>query len=181
MYALHTNPALMKKWMVFKTEALIAFTHDLASKVRKYHPSLQTVRNIYARVVLEPQSQEWFAQSYDRFLKAYDYTAIMAMPRMEEIPSDQADAWLKSLIHVAATHPNGLKRTIFELQSVDWRKEASGEDRAVPTEELSSQMKLLVSQGALNFGYYPDDFVTNTPDVNMLHRDFSLQTYPDRP
>lgn len=180
IHTLHADPVLMKKWMAFKTEALIAFTQDLAAEARVYRPSLQTVRNIYARVVLEPESQEWFSQNYDRFLHAYDYTAIMAMPRMEEVPSDQSEEWLKKIVSVVSSHTDGLKHTIFELQSVDWRKEDSG-DRAIPAEELGSEMRLLASEGALNFGYYPDDFKTNTPDASMLHQDFSLQTYPYRP
>lgn len=181
MHALHADPVLMKKWMVFKTEALIAFTQDLAVQARLYRNSLQTVRNIYARVVLEPESQEWFAQNYDRFLHAYDYTAVMAMPRMEKVPSEQSGEWLKSIIDVASSRPDGLQHTIFELQSVDWTKTDTGQDRAVPADELGSQMRLLASEGALNFGYYPDDFKTNTPDASMLHQDFSLQTYPYRP
>jgi hypothetical protein len=42
-------------------------------------------------------------------------------------------------------------------------------------------MRLLARNGALNFGYYPDDFVTDTPRADQLHRDFSLQAYPYLP
>jgi biofilm PGA synthesis lipoprotein PgaB len=39
-------------------------------------------------------------------------------------------------------------------------------------------MRLLLRLGALNFGYYPDDFVAGLPDQHALHKVFSLQSYP---
>ena len=174
------NPAMLKKWTNFKTTTLINFTHDLASHAAKYHAPIKTVRNIYAPVVLNPQSEEWFAQNYERFLDAYDYTAIEAMPKMENIPDSEANDWLLRLVATASRHPNGLSKTVFELQSVDWREKDS-DDRVIPTEELGAQMRLLARHGALNLGYYPDDFINNTPDVSVLHKDFSLQTYPYQP
>ncbi len=174
--AIRAKPRLMKKWTKFKTEALIQFTLELAQHVRTYRPEIKTVRNIYAPVALQPESQEWFSQSYDRCLKAYDYTAVMAMPNMENVPEDIADVWMQQLIIVASLRRGGLQRTFFELQAVDWRKQSEGTERAIPTEVLASEMRSLAQQGALNFGYYPDDFVTNTPDAAILHKDFSLQT-----
>ena len=100
---------------------------------------------------------------------------------MEEVPEGDTDAWLKNLVDIAARRPDGLRHTVFELQAVDWRKDANGTDRAIPTEVLAAQMRLLARNGALNFGYYPDDFVTNNPDVDTLHPDFTLQAYTHRP
>ncbi|MBV8061120.1 MAG: poly-beta-1,6-N-acetyl-D-glucosamine N-deacetylase PgaB, partial [Alphaproteobacteria bacterium] len=70
---------------------------------------------------------------------------------------------------------NGLARTIFEFQAVDWDKQQAGENRAIPTDELAGQMRLVASLGGKHFGYYPDDFAANTPDVNMLRPAFSPQ------
>jgi hypothetical protein len=42
-------------------------------------------------------------------------------------------------------------------------------------------MRLLLRLGALNFGYYPDDFLIDHPNQGRLHRDFSLQSYPATP
>jgi biofilm PGA synthesis lipoprotein PgaB len=39
-------------------------------------------------------------------------------------------------------------------------------------------MRLLLRMGALNFGYYPDDFIAGLPDQRTLHPAFSLQSYP---
>ena len=179
--AIRANPDSLKKWTDFKTEALIAFTKELTDRVKLYRQPIKTVRNIYAPVVLQPESAEWFAQDYDRFLQAYDYTAIMAMPEMENVSEGDAHAWLDRLVAHAKQRPQGLDHTIFELQAVDWRKESKGEDRALDTAEVGARMRLLEQQGALNFGYYPDDFVTNTPDADVLHKDFSLQTYAYTP
>lgn len=179
--AIRASPRLMAKWTKYKTNALIAFTQDIANHVRAVRPKIVTVRNIYAPVALQPESQTWFAQNYDHFLNAYDYTAVMAMPAMENVPEDIAEAWMQALVAVAANHRNGLKRTFFELQAVDWRKQSEGGERAIPTQTLAAEMRYLKQQNALNFGYYPDDFVTNTPDAAVIHKDFSLQTNTNTP
>jgi poly-beta-1,6-N-acetyl-D-glucosamine N-deacetylase len=179
--AIRADPAAMQKWTSFKTEALIGFTQELAARARLFLSPPKTARNIYARPVLDPSSEAWFAQSFDRFLEAYDYTAIMAMPLMEEVPPKDAEAWLKRMVAVVATRPLGLRRTIFELQAVDWRKHQDEPDRKIPTATLGREMRLLSEIGAVNFGYYPDDFVEDHPAAARLHRDFSLQFYPYRP
>jgi biofilm PGA synthesis lipoprotein PgaB len=179
---IRANPELMDKWTAFKTQALIDFTKDLTRVASRYHAPLVTVRNIYAPLILNPNSEEWFAQDYKLFLKNYDYTAIEAMPEMENVPDADADAWFAKLVKTAKNaDPEALKRTFFELQAVDWRKAKEGEDRTIPTEVLGKQMRYLALHSAMNFGYYPDDFATNTPDESVLHKDFSLQAYPYRP
>lgn len=179
--AIRADPAAMQRWTSLKTETLIAFTQELTARARRYRSPLATARNIYARPVLDPSSEVWFAQSFDRFLEAYDYTAIMAMPLMEDVAPRNVEAWLRRLVGVVAARPLGLKRTIFELQAFDWRKRPDGSDRKIPTSTLGRQMRLLARLGALNFGYYPDDFIDDHPDAARLHRDFSLQSYPYRP
>lgn len=179
--AIRADPAAMQRWTRLKTDTLIAFTQELTEHARRFRSPLATARNIYAPPVLDPSSEAWFAQSFDRFLETYDYTAIMAMPLMEGVPARDAEAWLRRLVTVVATRPLGLKRTIFELQAVDWRKHQDEPDRKVPTATLGHEMRLLSGLGALNFGYYPDDFIADHPVAARLHRDFSLQSYPYRP
>ena len=176
--AIRADPNAMRRWTQFKTDALIEFTGELTAQAKLYRTPLLTVRNIYALPVLDPHSEEWFAQDLDRFLEAYDYTAIMAMPSMENVPKRDADAWLRRLVATVATRPQALKHTIFELQAFDWRNPATGNGIKIPTEALAQQMRLLLRLGALNFGYYPDDFIAGHPDERLLHGDFSLQSYP---
>ncbi len=180
--ALRADPATLDKWTNFKTRALIDFTNDLTRHMARYRSPLTTVRNIYATPVLKPNSEEWFAQNYQAFLHNYDYTAIEAMPAMENVPESDADEWFATLVKTATqTEPDALRKSVFELQSVDWRKAKIGEDRRIDASVLSKQMRYLALHSATNFGYYPDDFITDTPRATEIHKDFSLQTYPYRP
>jgi biofilm PGA synthesis lipoprotein PgaB len=175
---IRNDPETMRRWTRFKTDALIGLTDELTAIVRRHRMPLLTARSIFAGPILDPAAEAWFAQDIDRFLSSYDYAAVMAMPQMENVPADRSDAWLADLIAAVARHPDGLKRTIFELQAVDWRKRGDAGDPRIPTATLARQMRMLTSAGALNFGYYPDDFAAGHPNAPALHRDFSLQSYP---
>jgi biofilm PGA synthesis lipoprotein PgaB len=176
--AIRGNRELLARWTSFKTDAIIQFTAELAQHVRIYRSPIRTVRNIYARPVLQKESVQWFAQDYDRFLAEYDMVAVMAMPLMEGIPRKEAQAWLGRLVRQAKARPTGLKRTLFELQSVDWNRRSLATGHNVPTEDLAAQMRFLERQGALNFGYYPDDFLHDHPRAELIHPVMSLQSHP---
>lgn len=165
------SPEQMRKWTDRKTQALIEWTDALTERVRRYRPQVETARNLYAEVVMNPAAEAWYAQSLDAFLAHYDYTAVMAMPFMENAARPQR--WLHKLVSRVAEHPGGLSRTVFELQSVDWR-----DGTRVGSEVLRRQMHLLQRLGALNFGYYPDDFVAAYPEIDAIRPAFSLSTYP---
>jgi poly-beta-1,6-N-acetyl-D-glucosamine N-deacetylase len=154
-----------------KISVLTQFTEDLANTVRYYRPEIETARNLYARLVLQPNSSEWFAQSFPDFLRHYDYTAIMAMPYMEN--AEKPLVWLRSLVDQVAKHPGALRKTIFELQTVDWRTQEK-----LSTKEISVQIRLLQNLNAMNIGYYPDDFYLNHPNLKILKSTMSLQTFP---
>lgn len=175
---IRNSPKLLERWTSFKTDAMIQFTAELAQRVRLYRSPIRTARNIYARPVLDEKSVMWFAQDYDRFLASYDMVAVMAMPLMEEIPRKNALAWLGRLVAQAKARPDGLKRTFFELQSVDWNKRSLATGHNLPSEDLAAQMRFLERQGALNFGYYPDDFLHDHPRANVIHPIMSLQSHP---
>ena len=168
---IRNDPVLLKKWTGLKTRYLTEFSLELAGVVRQFQPQLKTARNLYAEAALNPDAEEWFAQSLADFLGNYDYTAVMAMPYMEN--AEQPLPWLKGLVHEIAQHPGALQETVFELQSFDWRTSTK-----VDSHELARQMKLLQLQGALNFGYYPDDFMNDSPEFDVIKPYFSLQTFP---
>ncbi len=172
--AIRADAALKAQWSRFKTRHLAEWTDELTETVRIWRPTVKTARNLYARPVLEPRSEAWTAQSLDVFLEHYDYAAVMAMPYMEN--ARHPERWLRRLVQSVAGHPEGLQRTVFELQSVDWRKGG----KPLPSETLARQMRLLQSLGALNYGYYPDDFPAGHPRTEVLHGAFSLQTHPFR-
>lgn len=168
---LRESPVLMREWTHRKTQALIAWTDTLTERVRRYRPEVKTARNLYAEVVMNPEAEAWYAQSLDAFLEHYDHAALMAMPYMEGAADPKR--WLHRLVSRVAAHPAGLSRTVFELQSVDWRNAAP-----IDTASLRRQMRLLLRSGALNFGYYPEDFIAGHPDIDAIKPALSLSTYP---
>ncbi|MGB8339071.1 MAG: poly-beta-1,6-N-acetyl-D-glucosamine N-deacetylase PgaB [Burkholderiales bacterium] len=168
---IRADPKLMAQWTALKTKELNSFTLELADRVKKYRPQIKTARNLYARVVTEPESEAWFAQSLPSFLETYDWVALMAMPYMEK--ASNPEEWLDELVRIIGKRPGALKKTVFELQSVDWENNAP-----LPAEKLQAQMRRLQLTGALNFGYYPDDFVHSLPQVNIIAPALSLREYP---
>jgi biofilm PGA synthesis lipoprotein PgaB len=169
--AIRQDQAFFRRWSRLKTEALAEFTDELTERVRRFRPDVITARNIYARAVLDPRAEKWLAQSMETFLRHYDFTAIMAMPYLEK--AEKPRQWLDSLVKTVAAHEDGLKKSVFELQSVRWDP-----DEKLKTPLLNGQMKRLQRQGAVNFGYYPDDFISNHPQIEKIRPAISLQTYP---
>ncbi len=163
------QPPLRARWTRLKSRALIDFTQELVAQVRHYRPRLKSARNIYARPLLQPHSEEWFAQRLEDFLAAYDYTAVMAMPYMEG--AEQSLPWLRQLLD--SVPPQHYPRMVFELQAVDWRSSTP-----LSGNELAAQMRLLQRRGALNFGYYPDNFLSNQPAFAAIKGAMSLEEYP---
>lgn len=154
-----------------RTQELIDFTLELKRAAERWRPKLKTVRNLYARPVLEPQSEAWFAQRLDTFNRAYDYTALMAMPWMEG--SRQPERWLDRLVAAARAHDPQLTQTLFELQTVDWRSR-----RPIPAERLKAQVRRLLAQGVRHLGWYPDDFVADLPSTADAREALSARSFP---
>ena len=100
----------------------------------------------------------------------------MAMPLMESVPADESDAWLTRLVNAVAARPGALDKTIFELQARDWDRKPQ---RAVSDSQLAQWMRVLQLNGVKNYGYYPDDFINNQPDISRIRPVFSSYWYPD--
>lgn len=167
--AIRASPELRRRWAENKTAYINAFTIKLADKLRTYQPVLLTARNLYAQPILDPGSEEWFAQGLQSFLATYDFTAVMAMPYMEGAPD--AQKWLAELMRKVQAVPGALNKTVFELQSRDWK---TGEP--IPAKILAAQLRQLHLAGARNFGYYPDDFHQNMPEEAIIKPAISVET-----
>jgi poly-beta-1,6-N-acetyl-D-glucosamine N-deacetylase len=178
--ALRADPAIMSRWTRFKTAALTGFTNELTAIVRRERPRARTARNLFAMPLLDPGSEAWFGQNFDDALAAYDHVAVMAMPMMENVPAAETEAWLGRVVAQAARRPEGLARTIFELQATDWRRKVDEPGRRIPDELLVRKLRELVRAGALSFGYYPDDFAKGHPDVAQLGAVMSLRWFQYR-
>ncbi|HCM9498051.1 TPA: poly-beta-1,6-N-acetyl-D-glucosamine N-deacetylase PgaB [Enterobacter asburiae] len=160
-----------------KSQTLIGFTHALSLAVKHIRgPQIKTARNMFALPILQPESEAWFAQNLDDFLAEYDWTVPMAMPLMESVPADESDVWLTRLVKAVAARPGALDKTIFELQARDWDQKPQ---RAVADSQLAQWMRVLQLNGVKNYGYYPDDFLNNQPDISRIRPEFSSYWYPD--
>lgn len=160
-----------------KTQDLIQLTHQLTDALKPYFLrgsySLKTARNLYASVITNPNAEEWLAQNLKTLTDNYDTTAIMAMPYMENeqaISQKEAYQWFTSLIeNVKAQAP--LEKVLFEFQAVNWRTQ-----KPIPESELIDWMTLLQKNHIYSYGYYPDNFLTNQPDMSKMKPYFSVNT-----
>ncbi|MCK9607291.1 MAG: poly-beta-1,6-N-acetyl-D-glucosamine N-deacetylase PgaB [Methylomonas sp.] len=162
---LHADATFRMIWAQHKTELIAQLTDVLTDRVKFYKPSIKTARNLFALPILNESSEEWYAQSLANFLNHYDYVAVEAMPFMEQAKNPQD--WLQILINKIAAYPQGLQKTIFELQTVDWEKR-----QPVTSAVFIEQVRLLEKNGAQHIGYYPDNFHIDHPNSQALKKLF---------
>jgi biofilm PGA synthesis lipoprotein PgaB len=159
-----------KKWMRVKTKTLFDLTETLKEVVRYYRPNALFARTLYAGVVTDPESEEWFGQNYAESLKAYDYTVIMAYPALERVGDPVR--WLKRLVEICAAHPQGLEKTVFKVQTYDWAKK-----RWIGAKIVDQWLRALVAAGAHHVAYYPDDYTVNQPDEKVIRPMMSTEKF----
>lgn len=169
--ALENNPELAMKWSRYKTETLIDFTTSLMEEVRKYRPEALFGRNLYSIVLSKPESEKWFSQDYELFLKNYDYVIVMAYPQMEKIK--QPSAWLEELVDKAKLSNQGLEKTVFKLQAYDW-----GNKLWIENDLLLHEIRDILSSGGRNIAYYPDNLWKDRPGLKVIRLEMSTKTYP---
>jgi biofilm PGA synthesis lipoprotein PgaB len=168
---INKDPVQADKLMRFKSQYLTSFTKELSNELKRYQPELKTARNMYGPALMSPESERWLSQNYSNFLASYDYTAVMAMPSMENVKN--ADAWLRLLVEKAKLTKNGLQKTVFELQATDWKLK-----QPIQNAVLKQQMQVLTKAGARHVGYYPDDFLKNQPEKEAIRPYISARSYP---
>ena len=168
------TPQEDREWTQRKTDQLIALTEYLKKAVRYYRPEALFCRNLYPPVLLDPKSEEWFAQNYQKTLDSYDYAVVMVYPYLEGIHGN-FKVWFKQLVDVARAHPKGIEKTVFKIQAFDWRRKVW-----INTDKLNEWLRALAADGAYNMGYYPDDFVEDHPRANVIREMMSTEDYPYR-
>ncbi|ACV26592.1 poly-beta-1,6-N-acetyl-D-glucosamine N-deacetylase PgaB [Kangiella koreensis] len=164
------SPSIIDEWTRIKTNALIDFTHELATILERYNGSVVTARNLYSQPIINRQAARWYAQDLSSFSDNYDITAVMAMPFMEQ--AKEPMQWLKQLLQHMEKLPNKNK-VVLELQTVDWRTQSKIKEKI-----LLEQMELFMRQGFIHFGYYPDDFINDHPRLNTIIKGISLSSVP---
>jgi biofilm PGA synthesis lipoprotein PgaB len=157
------------KWSKLKTKYLDSFAMQLAQILREEQPGLLTARNLYAQVALNENAEEWYGQNLAQSIKKYDYTAIMAMPYMEQA-SDHKQFYDNILKNVKE-QKCGLERTVIELQTINWRRN----DEPLSPFEISGTIRYLYEQGVNHIAYYPDNLFKNNPNPEMMRKDLSVK------
>lgn len=156
----------LQKWTTLKINYLDTFAMQLAQILRDEQPGLKTARNLYAQVALNKNAKEWYAQDLAESIKHYDYTAIMAMPYMEQ--ANNHKEFYETIVNNVKQIECGLERTVVELQTVDWRKN----DKPIESEELSDTIKNLYGLGVNHIAYYPDNQFNNVPNADLMKKTF---------
>lgn len=171
------NPAALHAWTRFKSQTLIGFTQHLSQAVKAIRGrQIKTARNIFALPIIAPASEERYAQNFDDFLTAYDWTVPTVMPPMGAMTVDKSNAWLVRLVNAVATRTGAINKTIFELQVSSTEQQ---QRNTLPDRDLVEWMRQLRLNGVNNYGYYPDDFIKNQPDISHIRPEFSSYWYPD--
>jgi biofilm PGA synthesis lipoprotein PgaB len=159
-------------WTDRKTDQLIALTEHLKKAVRYYRPEARFARNVYPSVLSDPPSESWFAQNYFKSLKAYDYTVVMVYPYLEGMKGN-FNGWFKRLVSTAQSYPQGIDKTIFKVQTFDWKRK-----KWLKPQMVNSWLSELVGDGAHHIAYYPDDFLENHPRADVIRLMMSTEDYP---
>ncbi|MCF9000208.1 poly-beta-1,6-N-acetyl-D-glucosamine N-deacetylase PgaB, partial [Acinetobacter nectaris] len=68
-------------------------------------------------------------------------------------------------------YPNGIRKSVVELQAVDWRQNS----KPIPSQELADTIKSLYQQGVMHVAYYPDDPITGHPDPTIMRQAFDFK------
>ncbi len=160
-----------------RDELEIEFTQQLAARVRMFRAPLSTARNLVVEAALNPEGEKRFARTLAAFAEDYDQVALMAMPVLEG--ATDPDARLAALIARVErmTGESGARRkVVFMLHNQ--QKYYSRAPQNLPGEVLARQMRALQLGGALNFGYYTDDFLHDRPSLARIAPAMSLRIYP---
>jgi biofilm PGA synthesis lipoprotein PgaB len=163
------NPELNERWIKAKTQALTQFALEMRAATQTYRKPISLARNYYAEVALNPNSEEWFAQSIVNGLDHFDWVALMAMPYMEKAANPTK--WLNNLVEKTQIYPKASKKLVYEFQAKDWNT-----GKPIPTKELIGWMRSMRIKGIFNYGYYPDDQFTNHPNIELLKQELSTKS-----
>lgn len=163
------NPELNERWIKAKTQALTQFSLEMRDAAQTYRKPISLARNYYAQVALNPNSEEWFAQSIANGLDYFDWVVLMATPYMENAANPAK--WLNNLVEKTRIYPKASKKIVYEFQAKDWNT-----GKPIPTKELIGWMRSMRVKGIFNYGYYPDDQFTNHPNIELLKQELSTKS-----
>ena len=95
---------------------------------------------------------------------------------MEGVDEKSADQWLIQLVNQIKSIPQAKDKSILELQAQNWQN--NGQHQAISSQKLAHWMSLFQLNGVKNYGYYPDNFLHNKPEIDVIRTEFSTAWYP---
>ena len=143
------------------------FALELAAIVRREHPDLKTARSLYRAPVLTPQATSQYAQAFKQMLSIYDFTVAAVAPGEDGCVPERA---LHEVLRLAANHPGGLTKTVFDLA-------APGCDRfaTLPGEPMAKTVSQLYGRGAQHIAFHPDPQVVDQQATAALAQVFAVK------
>ncbi len=163
------NATQRQAWTRLKTETLDRLIQQLGRQVRHYRPGCRMIRSIFAPLLHYPESERWFAQNYRDGLNVYDAILLLAYVEMEDV--SRPESWLEKLVERAEAQENGIEKTIFKLQAVDWEKQ-----RPVKARHLRNRLRHLARSGALHIAYGPDNPADDIPAGDAIRNALATPT-----
>lgn len=148
------------------------FIRRVEEKMTRFRAPLKmtAVLHIPASAVGEPGFFQRFAGEYRRSLDSCHFTAIYIAAQ-----ACSHHDFLDKLIAMAGKTDDAFKKSIFMLQYA-----RSGDRKTKPAQQLLRQMERLQQGKAFQYGYFPDDFINDAPDLYWIRKGLSLRTYPYR-
>ncbi len=159
--------------MLESVDYSIDFTKELTQNAEMFSGRLESIRLLNPAVVLRKEGTTDQSDTYAKALDFYDHTVIKAFAYTPKVKEPKK--WLEGLVKKVASYPDGLKKSTFMLQSMVVGDKRNG---YIDTAILIDQMKYLEFNKALNFGYYPDDYLNDRPKSSEIRKVFSLETFP---
>ena len=154
-------------------EDLSNFAQDLIARFRVHQPAILTTGTVAVPPMFTASSEQQFAAAIEDSLRHYDFVTLPLTSDRDGIA--QSAHGLEMLATRVGRIPGALKRTVFELSTIDARTQ-----KPIPSDQLVAQLATLRRNGARNFGYYPDQFDQNQPAFDIIRRAISLETNPGR-
>jgi biofilm PGA synthesis lipoprotein PgaB len=156
------------------TETIIDFTKNLMEGVENYNHEARFARNICPAAQDDAASKASFDRNYELSLQTYDLVVVKASPRIAG--ADNPSVWLKELVKTAKGKSGAIKKSVFKVESYDW-KGKEWRDETLLLEEIRD----LLSAGARNIAYYPDNPTLERPGLETMGLEMSTENYPFMP
>lgn len=154
-----------------------ALTLSLANTVKSVRgPSIKTAGQLVAVPELQPQADDIFYRRLHESLRLYDWTIIVANPYQAKQDKKSATKWLQQLAGYITRLTAANDKTSVQLETQYIHGDTT---HSADVKDIANWMELLQLNGVRNYGYKPNDFLTNKEHVHVIRPEFSTNWYPE--